>query len=83
MAAILNFQIFPKNGTTQICFYLQPCEIERFRRNFRPTGYLRNVLLAIFKKNFPFSKMAAILNFRIFPKNGKTQIPFYLLNRVR
>ena len=27
--------------------------------------------------------MAAILNFRIFAKNGKTQICFYLLNRVR
>ena len=26
--------------------------------------------------------MAAILNFRIFAKNGKTQICFYLLNRV-
>ena len=26
--------------------------------------------------------MAAILNFRIFAKNGKTQIFFYLLNRV-
>ena len=28
-------------------------------------------------------KMAAILNFRIFAKNGKTQICFYLLNRAR
>ena len=27
--------------------------------------------------------MAAILNFRIFAKNGKTQICFYLLNRAR
>ena len=27
--------------------------------------------------------MAAILNFRIFAKNGKTQISFYLLNRAR
>ena len=117
----------------------KPCEIERFCRNFRPTGYLRNVLFAIFKKisppqkwrpfwifeflpkmakhkfasisltvrdraisskfsthrvykecnlcnfqkNFPSPKMAAILNFRIFAKNGKTQICFYLLNRAR
>ena len=44
MAAILNFRIFAKNGKTQMC------EIERFRRNFRPTGYLRNVIFAIFKK---------------------------------
>ena len=35
-----------------------------------------------FQKNFPSPKMAAILNFRIFAKNGKTQICFYLLNRV-
>ena len=27
--------------------------------------------------------MAAILNFRIFAKNGKTQIRFYLLNHAR
>ena len=36
-----------------------------------------------FQKIFPSPKMAAILNFRIFAKNGKTQISFYLLNRVR
>ena len=36
-----------------------------------------------FQKNFFYPKMAAILNFRIFAKNGKTQIYFYLLNRVR
>ena len=39
--------------------------------------------LANFQKNFPFPKMAAILNFRIFSKNGKTQNCFYLLNRAR
>ena len=36
-----------------------------------------------FQKNVLFPKMAAILNFRIFAKNGKTQICFYLLNRAR
>ena len=37
-----------------------------------------------FSKNFPLPKnVAAILNFRIFAKNGKTQISFYLLNRAR
>ena len=39
--------------------------------------------LSNFQKIFPSPKMAAILNFRIFAKNGKTQICFYLLNRVR
>ena len=36
-----------------------------------------------FQKNFPSPKMAAILNFGIFAKNGKTQICFYLLNCAR
>ena len=36
-----------------------------------------------FQKNFLSPKMVAILNFRIFAKNGKTQIGFYLLNCVR
>ena len=30
-----------------------------------------------------FSKMEAILTFRIFAKNAKTQICFYLFNRAR
>ena len=38
--------------------------------------------LCNFQKIFPSPKMAAILNFRIFPKNGKTRICFYLLNHV-
>ena len=36
-----------------------------------------------FQKISPSPKMAAILNFRIFAKNGKTQISFYLLNHAR
>ena len=39
--------------------------------------------LGNFKKIFPSPKMVAILNFRIFAKNGKTQISFYLLNSAR
>ena len=38
--------------------------------------------LCNFQKIFPSPKMPAILNFRIFAKNGKTRISFYLLNRV-
>ena len=36
-----------------------------------------------FQKNFLSPKMVVILNFRIFAKNGKTQICFYLLNCAR
>ena len=39
--------------------------------------------LGNFQEIFLSPKMAAILNFHIFAKNGKTQIYFYLLNRVR
>ena len=35
------------------------------------------------QKNFPSQKMAAMLYFRIFAKNGKTQNCFCLLNRAR
>ena len=39
--------------------------------------------LCNFQKIFPSPKMAAILNFRSFAKNGKTQISYYLLNHAR
>ena len=137
MVAILNFRIFATNGkNTKLLLSPKPCEIERFRRNIRPTEYLRNVLLQFsknfplpkngglfeflpkmakhkiasisltvrdraisskfsthrvskectlgnFQKIFPSPKIGAILNFRIFAKNGKTQNCFYLLNRAR
>ena len=51
-----------------------------FRRNFRPTGYVRNTLCPIFKKLSFFPKMSAILNFC---QNAKTQKCFYLLNRSK
>ena len=82
MAAILNFRIFSKNGKTQICFYLlNRARSSDFIEIFDPQVSKECTLQ--FQKNFPFSKMAAILNFRIFAKNGKTQICFYLLNRAK
>ena len=56
--------------------------IQRFRRNFRPTGYLRNVL-AILKKFSPPEKWQPFCIFEFLPKNGKTQICYYLLNHAR
>ena len=63
-------------------------EVPKFRQNFRPAKFStrrvsENSTLANFPKIFPSPKMAAILNFRIFAQNGKTQICFYLLNRAR
>ena len=50
---------------------------------FSTHGVSEQCTLGNFQKIFLFPKMAAILNFQIFPKNGKTQICFYLLNRAR
>ena len=78
MAAILNFRIFAKDAKTQNCLESpKPLEIEQFRQNFQPPGCLRTK-----KHNFSknFQKMVAILNFRIFAKNVKTQNFCYLLN---
>ena len=41
---------------------------------FSTPGWLRNLLLPIFKKNFLSPKMVAILNFRILAKNAKPLI---------
>ena len=83
MAAILNFRIFAKNGKTRICFYLLNRVTQSdFVEIFDPQG-IRAMYSWQFPKIFPSPKMAAILNFQIFPKNGKTQNCFYLLNRAR
>ena len=83
MAPILNFRIFAKNGKTQICFYLlNRARLSDFVETFYPQGISANYSLQ-FSKKFPLPpKMAAILNFQSFAKNPKTQICFYLLNRV-
>ena len=83
MAAILNFRIFAKNGKTRICFYLlNRARESNFVEIFDPQG-IKLCNLCNFQKNFPSPKMAAILNFQIFAKNGKTRIYFYLLNLAR
>ena len=83
MAAILNFQIFSKNDKTQICFYLLNLRNRAISSKFSTHRVSKECNLCNFQKNFPSPKMAAILNFRIFAKNGKTQICFYLLNPAR
>ena len=81
MAAILNFrQKMAKHEFASISLTVQDRAISS--KFFRPTGYVRNAL-SNFQKNFPSPKMVTILNFRIFARNGKTRICFYLLNRAR
>ena len=84
MAAILNFRIFAKNGKTQICFYLlNRVRYRAISSKFSIHRVCEKCTLGNFQKIFPSPKMVAILNFRIFAKNGKTLICFYLLNRAR
>ena len=47
------------------------CETERFRRNFRPTGYLGNVIFIIFKKFSPPQKWRPFWIFEFLPKMAK------------
>ena len=74
------FEFLPKNGKTQICYYLLNQAISS---KFSTHRVSEKCTLGNFQKNFPSPKMAAILYFRIFAKNGKTQICYYLLNRAR
>ena len=63
-----NFQkifLFPHIEFSNFC---QKWEKNKFRQNFRPTGYLSNVLLAIFK-NFPLPKHGG--HFEFLPKIEK------------
>ena len=87
MAAILNLEFFTKmakhkfasisltvrDRAISLKFSTHRVSKECTLGNFQ--NYLKNVLLVISKKNFPSSKMAAILIFR-------TRICFYLLNPV-
>ena len=68
----------PKNGSlfefsnfclkwqnTKLLLSPKPCEIERFRRNFRPTGYVRNEK-KMEKQKFPYLLNRARLTVKIF-----------------
>ena len=80
MAAILNFQIFAKNGKHKIFAISLTVGDRAISAKFSTPRVCKNYKWQLFKK---FSKMAAILNFQIFAKNGKTQSFCYLLNRWR
>ena len=60
-----------KRQNTKFLLSPEPCKIERFRQNIRPTEYLRNVLLQ-FSKNFPLPKNGGLFEF--LPKMAKHKI---------
>ena len=69
MAAILNFRIFAKNGKHKIFAISLTVGDRAISAKFSTPRVFKNYIWQLFKK---FSKMAAILNFRIFAKNAKT-----------
>ena len=83
MAAILNFRIFSQNGKDKFASISLTVRHRAISSKFSTHRVSKECTLCNFQKIFPSPKMAAIWNFRIFAKNGKTQICFYLLNRAR
>ena len=80
MAAILNFCQTWKNKIASISLTVPDRAISS---KFLTHRVSKKCTFGNFQKSFPSPKMAAILTFRIFAKNGKTQNSFYLLNRAR
>ena len=83
MAAILNFRNFAKMAKHKFSSISLTVRDRAISSKFSTHRVSKECNLCNFQKNFPSPKMAAILNFRNFAKNGKTQIFFYLLNRAR
>ena len=83
MAAILIFRIFAKLAKHKFASIYLTVRDRAISSKFSTHRVSKECTLCNFQKIFPSPKMAAILIFRIFAKNGKTQICFYLLNRAR
>ena len=83
MAAILNFRNFRKNCKTQKCLYLKTVLDRAISTKFLTRRVSLRSTFPNFQKIFVSPKMAAILNFRNFRKNCKTQKCLYLENRAR
>ena len=83
MAAILNFRILPKMAKHKFASISLTVRDRAISSKFSTHRVSKECNLCNLQKIFSSPKMAAILNFRIFAKNGKTQICFYLLNRAR
>ena len=73
MAAIFNFQILPKMAKHQFASISLTVRDRAISSTFSTHRVSKECTLCNFQKIFPSPKMAAILNFRIFPKKDKTQ----------
>ena len=83
MAAILNFRIFRKIAKHKNAYISKTVLDRAISTKFLTHRVSLQSSHANFQKNFVLPKMAAILNFRIFRKNCKTQKWLYLENRAR
>ena len=83
MAAILNFRIFRKIAKRKNAYISKTVLDRAISTKFLIHRVFLQSSHANFQKNFVLPKMAAILNFRIFRKNCKTQKCLYLENRAR
>ena len=77
------FEFLPKMAKHKIASISLTVRDRAISSKFSTHRVSKECSLANFQKIFHFPKMAAILNFRIFVNNGKTQNCFYLLNRAR
>ena len=83
MAIILNFRIFAKMAKHKFASITLTVQDRAILSKLSSNRVSDQCTLVNFQKIFPSPKMAAILNFRIFAKNDKTQNCIYLLNRAR
>ena len=78
-----HFEFLAKMSKHKIAFISLTVRDRAISSQFSTHRVSNQGTLCNFQKNFPSPKMAAILYFRIFAKNGKTQNCFYLLNCAR
>ena len=83
MAAILNFRIFRKIAKHKNAYISKTVLDRAISMKFLTRRVSLQSSYPNFEKIFLSPKMAAILNFRIFRKNCKTQKCLYLENRAR
>ena len=83
MAAILNFRIFRKIAKHKNAYISKTVLDRAISTKFLTHRVSLESSYPNFEKIFLSPKMAAILNFRIFRKNCKTQKCLYLENRAR
>ena len=80
MAAILNFEFLPTMAKHKFASISLTVRDRAISAKFSTQGVSKKCTLCNFPKIFPSPHMAAILNFQIFAKNGKTQTG---LNRAK